>query len=683
MASVQTTAQLNTARQTDHRSLLAAASRCYNEASRENNPVLLSQAADLAYQAWQADNNYIPGINLLARIAMRRGANDEAHHWLATGLSLKPESTGLLYSAGHLALIEGKQTLAADYFADATRISRTSTKAPIYLAHIRLLQGEYLEAFQLYRELIKTRSDDVQIRSKLFEAASYIVADFYSQELESELLRWFEFKDVDYNQLRSLTTSLLKHKLHLSEAGCPIEPETIASDPLLLKAMMRFHFSDPLIERLLITLRQSILLNSSRDLAIDSGYMSFVVALSGQIELNEAVWFISQQEQVLVNQLNQLATKILQITELKAEDISAIMLLTMMYQPLRKAPFYTALSAKALQWSGHLNELMSLCLDQPQHVAAAAKAIPSLGLSSNATSRKVKTQYEEHPYPRWTSLGYNQKTDYYASLQALFPSRLDDLQPESGPINVLVAGCGTGRHALRLVKYFHRMQVTAMDLSASALGYAQVQAEHHHLPVDFILGDILVSERLGQQFDVIESSGVLHHMESPEAGLKALVDVLKPGGIMKLALYSRQARTLISELRSELNGELPKSEQDIRTVREALLHQGEGRWRAILQSPDFYSMSSVRDLLFHTQEHTFDLQEIRRMIESADLEWVGIVPPPGAQQLAEKILRLPPANLTLNDWHTLEQIEPALFAGMYQFYVRKPACGSYSVSLPD
>ena len=187
----------------------------------------------------------------------------------------------------------------------------------------------------------------------------------------------------------------------MSEAGCPIEPETIASDPLLLKAMMRFHFSDPLIERLLITLRQSILLNSSRDLAIDSGYMSFVVALSGQIELNEAVWFISQQEQMLVNQLNQLATKILQITELKAEDISAIMLLTMMYQPLRKAPFYTALNAKALQWSGHLNELMSLCLDQPQHVAAAAKAIPSLGLSSNATSRKVKTQYEEHPYPRW------------------------------------------------------------------------------------------------------------------------------------------------------------------------------------------------------------------------------------------------------------------------------------------
>jgi hypothetical protein len=63
---------------------------------------------------------------------------------------------------------------------------------------------------------------------------------------------------------------------------------------------------------------------------------------------------------------------------------------------------------------------------------------------------------------------------------------------------------------------------------------------------------------------------------------------------------------------------------------------------------------------------------VRRLVDSANLEWIGIVPPAGAQKLAEKVLRLPPKNLTLNDWHTLEQIEPALFAGMYQFYVRKP-----------
>ena len=78
------------------------------------------------------------------------------------------------------------------------RVFRERYESSIYLAHIRLLQGEYL-GFQL------PRADKtclmMFIRSKLFEAASYIVADFYSQEWLFSL-RWFEFKDVDYNQLK-------------------------------------------------------------------------------------------------------------------------------------------------------------------------------------------------------------------------------------------------------------------------------------------------------------------------------------------------------------------------------------------------------------------------------------------------------------------------------------------------
>ena len=111
---------------------------------------------------------------------------------------------------------------------------------------------------------------------------------------------------------------------------------------------------------------------------------------------------------------------------------------------------------------------------------------------------------------------------------------------------------------------------------------------------------------------------------------------------------------------------------DIRAVREALLRQGGDRWQAILQSPDFYSLSACRDLLFHEQEHVFDLQEIRRMTEKAGLNWIGIIPPPGARELARDKLQLETTQLTLNDWHTLEQLEPGLFSGMYQFYVRKP-----------
>lgn len=672
MASVQTTKRLDQAHQTDHRSLLSEASRCYHDGSSANNNDQLERAAELAYQAWQADRAYIPGINLLMRIAMRRGDFEEAHRWLDVGLEIKPESSGLLYSAGHLALNDNQLSGAADYFARATRISRTSTKAPLYLAHIRLLQGEYLEAFQLYREQIKTRPDDNQVRNKLFEAASYIVADFYSEEIESELLLWFEFDDVDHSQLNSLTTSLLKYKLHLTESGCPVELENIAADPLLLKAMSRFHFCDPLIERLLITLRQSLLFTSTRDLAISAEYMPLVIALAAQCELNESVWFITQPEQQLVGQLNNLTDRMLQIPTLTAKDISAVLLLSMMYQPLRKAPFFSQLIAHELVWPTDLQELMHTCLNQPHDISQRCQSIPSLGANSDLISDNVQQQYEEHPYPRWTSLGYNQKNDYYSSLQTLFPDKLKDLQPTSGAIKTLVAGCGTGRHALRLKRYFDRMDVTALDLSLPALGYALYQSERYGLPIDLIQGDLLSVDRLEEEFDVIECSGVLHHMEDPKAGLHALNKALRPGGVMKIALYSRQARTLIHELREEFKGAIPTNEQDIRSAREAILQQKDKRWDALIQSPDFYSMSSVRDLLFHTQEHAFDLQDIRRLIDGENLEWIGIVPPAGAQKLAEKVLQLKPHSLTLNDWHTLEQTEPALFAGMYQFYVRKP-----------
>ena len=49
--------------------------------------------------------------------------------------------------------------------------------------------------------------------------------------------------------------------------------------------------------------------------------------------------------------------------------------------------------------------------------------------------------------------------------------------------------------------------------------------------------DILdFKDKLNKQFDIIESIGVLHHMDNPMAGWKILTDCLKPGGLMKIGL---------------------------------------------------------------------------------------------------------------------------------------------------
>ena len=104
MATPLTSMQTAQSQRLDHHTLVDAAIRCYSNASKRNEPELLAKAYQLAYQAWQSNGEYIPGINLLARIATHRGDISDAQHWVDLGLNLNPESTGLLYSGGHIAL---------------------------------------------------------------------------------------------------------------------------------------------------------------------------------------------------------------------------------------------------------------------------------------------------------------------------------------------------------------------------------------------------------------------------------------------------------------------------------------------------------------------------------------------------------------------------------------------------
>lgn len=58
-----------------------------------------------------------------------------------------------------------------------------------------------------------------------------------------------------------------------------------------------------------------------------------------------------------------------------------------------------------------------------------------------------------------------------------------------------------------------------------------------------------MSNILNKKFDIIESSGVLHHIKNPIDGLKVLTDILEPHGYLKLGLYSETARAGVTNIR--------------------------------------------------------------------------------------------------------------------------------------
>jgi len=83
----------------------------------------------------------------------------------------------------------------------------------------------------------------------------------------------------------------------------------------------------------------------------------------------------------------------------------------------------------------------------------------------------------------------------------------------------------------------------AVDLSISSLAYAKRKSRKLGLTtIEYAQADLLKLGSLGRSFDIIESSGVLHHLAAPWAGWRVLLSLLRPGGFMRLGFYSEVAR---------------------------------------------------------------------------------------------------------------------------------------------
>ena len=314
---------------------------------------------------------------------------------------------------------------------------------------------------------------------------------------------------------------------------------------------------------------------------------------------------------------------------------------------------------------------------EPRREAAIRDGIETIGATVSAVSRDVQKQYEENPYPRWRHPDIESApVSLRDFLHRQFPGLEEDHLPDGGALGVLIAGCGTGSHPIHTASRFRDADITAMDLSFTSLAHAVRKTEELGISsIRYVQGDLLQCDQIGRQFDLVESVGVLHHLEEPEAGLRKLVEVLKPGGFMRLALYSRTARSYIRAGRAFV----AKHGYDfgiagIRRCRADLIaQQGKDPAAEIVKDFDFFSASGCRDLIMHVQEHQYDLSELRDLIAANGMELLGFANFPHRRRQA--YLQRFPADTNLSNWETLAKFEvenPDTFSGMYGFWLRKP-----------
>jgi len=297
-----------------------------------------------------------------------------------------------------------------------------------------------------------------------------------------------------------------------------------------------------------------------------------------------------------------------------------------------------------------------------------------LGAISDETSAQVRAQYEANPYPRWLFLERAPQLPAAEWILAEVPGVRPPLTLGNPP-RMLVAGCGTGAETLALASEIAGVRVLAIDLSLASLAHARRKARELAIDnVEFCQADILELGGIRERFDIVYCSGVLHHLREPLAGLRVLARLARPGGLLKLGLYSARARASVNAARALIRQQgLAPTEAAIRSFRQQVLASAQDSpLRRLLRSRDFYSMSECRDLLFHVHEHQFSLPQIEELAQGAGLTMLGMTRQlPRNAVLAYGKLFPGDANLTaLRNWDAVEAAYPELFLAMYHLWCR-------------
>ena len=539
-------------------------------------------------------------------------------------------------------------------------------------------RGRHGDGITILERCISINPTDPTIWQQYWQSVKSITYEKYTEATASRFIKILKKNNlIRPSQIISAIINLLEKKQNLVEisrietqSSFNSELERVISvlleTPLFLKIIEVCPIPNIIFEILLRRLRKAFLLHDDLETPNDN-YLALQCSLALHCFTNEYIYGEDKEETQKLEQLEKF------ISDAVSEDrippwrhIACIA----SYRPLNN-----------FHWSRNLTvpaHMANLFIRQVHHIDyefSLRGSFPSIGTITEDTSLAVKEQYEDSPYPRWVNIGILQKSMTIPDIINLVGIRTlpHELDQSSQP-QILVAGCGTGQHAIEAAVRYAHAHVTAIDLSVSSLSFALRRTKELNIKnIKYLHGDILDLTSLETEFDVIETTGVLHHMKDPMLGWRILKERLKPKGLMRVGLYSSIARADLSEIKEKM-GELEKpiTNQKIHDYRNKILDNAGREFAKLARYPDFFSTSELRDLLFHVQEHTFTLMDIKKMLRELDLIFCGFET---VDEKTKEVLSADELGLeslySLDAWHNFEQLNPHYFSGMYSFWVQR------------
>lgn len=598
------------------------------------------------------------------------GELDNATRAFETYLSLTPTKAAA-EDLGDLFYGANSPKIAAYYYFKARQFDNSDSELQGKLAKSLFKDGDTSGAILLYIDLVSRYPTSRKYIAALVDIYRRFDHSEFSPLAHKVLLICLTTENVKYRYLGPAWASLfllnpaLEQLRQLgSSSDISFTPEDIKAqlgDELTCIGLRNLPVLNIRAEKILTNIRSYFLTHQEDAAKWPKEALDFLSSLAVQSWYNDFVFFETAEEKAAVTILE---NKLKDLTAANKEgDLAQACLFALYgcYRPLYNIKEHGTKLPLPKNILYEMRPLLKAQVQNPEREAELIPTIPSFTEITDAVSLAVRKMYEQRPYPRWKS----------TSVEAL-PPGVGEL---SKGIKILVAGCGTGQEPSQYANSMPYAHITAVDLSLASIAYGKRMAQEigYAHKIDFMQGDLMEVGKIGRTYDLVVSSGVLHHLKDPEKGLKAILATLNPGGRMNILLYSEIARDYALNPASEYIKEkgYTSSEDDIRKFRRDVITLPDDHpARRCIRASDFFMLSECNDLLFHVQEHRFTFPKMKELAERNGLELIHVYLPPDKLKLWQEMYPTATA-FDYEKLHAFELAYPDTFLEMYKMYFRR------------
>lgn len=613
----------------------------------------------------------------------RRFAEAEAAY--RSCISASPSTASAYVQLAKLCLIANRAPEALDLLKRADRLFQTGL--PPNALHVEVLEltanvllqaGDVMKALPYLQEAVRHGVGETTLAAF---ARSLARVRFTGprpdlKPIVANMLRDAVVPPADL--VRAATSLLLADPTsrNVLESACHLDDpaaQRFAEDILLHALLTSAVVTDPALEKILSALRRSLLLaltTEKQPVAVDGRWLPFCAALACQCFINDYAYAWDDAELRAIDLLfDRIGAQL--AAQKKCCDIEIALLAC--YRALDSLPLSpTIWNAR---WPEPLNETIRLQVHVPRRETELRNSIPVLTETTGQTTIAVRRQYEESPYPRWLRIPRRSGSDQLRSLLRIaLPADVVENEQVTEPVNILIAGCGTGQESTGFALQFPRAEILAIDLSLPSLAYAARKAEEYGTTnIRHAQADLLKLDAVGP-FDFTVCAGVLHHLEKPFQGLERLANLTRPGGHLMIALYSKFGRQDLGPVADFAKSAARDTSPDsLRKFRADVLALGSDNsvYRNAVARDDFFSLNMLRDMIFHVCEHRTTIPEIAGALARLELEFRGFLVRPEVRQMFHSRFGAEADLLSLAQWDRLENENPSIFSSMYHFMLRK------------